>query len=117
VHSWAIPKTCADVEAAVDLVTKLSSHQAGLAEAASGAVCAHVGAFASVEPRDDVDALRLDITRRTIADAMITYPPLANFPAVEDAGWSAINAALLGQISSGAAVEAIQDAAVRALSS
>ena len=27
---------------------------------------------------------------------MITYPPLVRFPAVEDAGWQAINDALRG---------------------
>ena len=29
---------------------------------------------------------------------MITYPPLARFPAIEDAGWGAINAALRGDL-------------------
>ena len=116
VHSWAIPATCADVDAAVDLVVTLSSREAGLAEAASGAVCAHAGAFASVEPRDDVDSARLDITRRTIDDAMITYPALARFPEVEDGGWSAINAAIRGELAPVQAVDAIQIAAERALS-
>jgi len=115
VHSWAIPETCADVDAAAALVAVLCSFDAGRAEAASGAVTAHLQAFASVEPRDDVDALRLDITRRTIEDAMITYPPLANFPAVEDAGWSAINEALRGELTAAEAVDAIQKAAERAL--
>ena len=41
-----------------------------------------------------VDAARLDIIRATIADGMITYPPLPRFPEVEDVGWSSINAAL-----------------------
>ncbi len=115
VHSWGIPKSCGDVPAAVDLVMKLCSRAAGLAEAASGGVCANVDAFASLEPRDAVDAVRLDITRETVADGMITYPPLARFPEVEDAGWSAINEALRGGISSVEAVDAIQLAAERAL--
>ena len=114
-HSWAIPRTCGDLEAAVALVVALSSHDAALLEAASGAVCAHVEAFAGVEPRDNVDALRLDITRRTIADAMITYPPLARFPEVEDAGWSALNAALRGELDPEQTVDAIQSGAERVL--
>jgi multiple sugar transport system substrate-binding protein len=114
-HSWAIPVTCGDLSGAVELVTRLCSAEAGRLEASGGAVCAHVEAFASVEPRDDVDARRLQITRATIADAMITYPPLARFPQIEDAGWSAINAALRGTMPAGEAVEAIQAAAERAV--
>jgi hypothetical protein len=62
-----------------------------------------------------VDAERLAITRRTIAEAMITYPALTRFPEVEDAGWSAINAALRGESSPRDAVEQIQRAAEEAL--
>ena len=114
-HSWAIPKTCGELEAAVGLVVALCSEPAARLEAAGGGVCAHVETFASVEPRDEVDALRLEITRRTIANAMITYPPLARFPEVEDAGWSAINAALRGEIDPAEATERIQLAAEHAL--
>jgi multiple sugar transport system substrate-binding protein len=114
-HSWAIPKSCGDVGAAVDLVVALCSAEAARLEAAGGGVCAHVEAFAGLEPRDEVDAQRLDITRRTITDAMITYPPLARFPEVEDAGWSSINAALRGKIGASQAVESIQRAAEEAL--
>jgi multiple sugar transport system substrate-binding protein len=116
VHSWAIPTTCGDLDGAIDLITRLCSLSAAALEAAGGGVCAHVEAFESVSPRDYIDALRLDITRRTIADGMITYPSLARFPEVEDAGWSAINAALRGEISAAAAVDSIQRAAEGVLS-
>ena len=59
----------------------------------SGAVSRALDVFAAVEPVDDVDARRLEITRATIADGMITYPPLADFPAIEDAGWEAMRRA------------------------
>ena len=65
---------------------------------ASGAVCAHVEVFAARARPDEIDARRLAITRRTIADGMITYPPLARFPEVEDAGWGALHRALRGEI-------------------
>ena len=42
---------------------------------------------------------------------MITYPPLARFPEIEDAGWSAIRDALRGQASPPDAAQAIQAAA------
>jgi multiple sugar transport system substrate-binding protein len=115
VHSWALPTTCGDLDGALELVTALCSAEAGALESDGGGVPAHVEAFAAVEPRDDTDAERLRITRETIADAMITYPPLARFPEVEDAGWGAINAALRGRTTPGEAVEAIQQGAEEAL--
>jgi len=115
VHSWAIPTTCADAEGARTLIAKLTSFDAAALDASGGTVPAHEAAFASVRPTDDVDARRLEITRHTIADAMITYPPLVRFPEVEDAGWEAINAALRGQMSASDAVAETQRAAERAL--
>ena len=46
---------------------------------------------------------------------MITYPPLARFPEIEDAGWSAIRDALRGRHSPAAAARAIQAAAEQVL--
>ncbi|MGZ8766557.1 MAG: hypothetical protein ACXW2C_12790, partial [Acidimicrobiia bacterium] len=67
--------------------------------------------FAGVTPGDAVDARRLEITRATIADGMITYPPLADFPAVEDAAWAGIRAALRGEVSTTDALVALQGTA------
>jgi ABC-type glycerol-3-phosphate transport system substrate-binding protein len=114
-HSWAIPTTCGDVDGAVELIVALSSAAFARLEASSGAVCAHVEAFAKIRPSDDVDALRLEITRKTIENGMITYPPLARFPEIEDAGWSAINAALRGDSTATEAVDAMQRVAEKAL--
>jgi hypothetical protein len=94
---------------------RLCSPEAAALETAGGGVCAHVEEFENVSPRDNIDALRLDITRRTIADAMITYPALAKFPEVEDAGWAAINAALRGKTTPAQAVESMQRVAEEAL--
>ena len=114
-HAWAIPTTCGDVPAATALIERLTSAHASALDAAAGTVCANVGAFADVAPHDDKDELRLAITRDTIVNAMITYPPLARFPEVEDAGWAAINAALRGEHDAKTAVAAIQQAAEAAL--
>ena len=114
-HGWGIPRTCADRDAAVALLEVLSSAAAHAQEARSGAVCAHVEVFAGVEPLDAVDARRLEITRATIATGMITYPPLTDFPAVEDAGWGAIRAALRDEVSAEAALRALQADAESAL--
>lgn len=117
VHSWAIPATCADVDGAAALITRLIGDEASRIDASGGNVCANGVAFASVEPVDDIDARRLQITRDTIATGMITYPPLERFPEVEDAGWEAINHALRGELSSTDAVAATQRAAEAALTS
>jgi multiple sugar transport system substrate-binding protein len=116
VHSWAIPTTSADVNAAGALIAKLTDAHAARLDASAGTVPAHEKAFASVEPTDDIDAKRLAITRDTIANAMITYPALERFPDVEDAGWRSINAALRGEMTADDAVEATQREAERVLS-
>jgi multiple sugar transport system substrate-binding protein len=115
VHAWAIPRTCADLERAVRLVERLCSAEANEMEAASGSVCAHAGVFGAIRGSDEIDARRLEITRRTIADGMITYPPLVRFPKIEDAGWGALHRALRGEIEAGAALTEMQKAAEQVL--
>jgi multiple sugar transport system substrate-binding protein len=107
-HSWAIPTTCGDIDRARELVRRLASFETNTLDASGGTLCAHVGALAAVEPDDDKDRRRLEITRRTIDEAMITYPSLARFPEIEEAGWSAINASLRGKATPAEAVAEIQ---------
>jgi multiple sugar transport system substrate-binding protein len=114
-HSWAIPQTSGDVDVSLDLVNRLASFEAHALDASRGTLCAHVGALAAVEPDGAIDRRRLEITRRTVDEAMITYPALARFPEIEDAGWSAINAALRGERSPVEAVHGIQRVAERVL--
>ncbi len=110
-HAWAIPTTCGNLDGAVALVRELLDADAQRRDAAGGNICSRVETLADVEPHDAVDRHRLDLTRRTIADAMITYPPLVRFPEIEDAGWHAIHAALNGGLSPAAAAAEIQAAA------
>jgi len=114
-HAWAIPETCENLDGAVDLLHLLMSQEVQGVDAAGGNMCAHEAALATVVPTNEIDRRRLEITRRTIDEAMICYPPLAKFPAVEDAGWSAIQSALQGLSSPEDAVRAIQRAAESAL--
>jgi multiple sugar transport system substrate-binding protein len=127
VHSWAIPRTCGDVPAATALIEKLASAEVAGHDAVGGSVPAHraaaapapadagAGAGAAGARSDPVNAERLEITRRTIAEAMITYPPLERFPAIEEAGWAAINAALRRRCGASEAVMRVQRAAEEAL--
>jgi multiple sugar transport system substrate-binding protein len=95
-HSWAIPHTCGDLPGAIAHVQRMVGYESATGDAQGGTVPANVAAFADVEPDDEIDARRLAITRDTIAHGMLTYPPLERFPAIEDAGWHAINDALRG---------------------
>jgi multiple sugar transport system substrate-binding protein len=110
-HAWAIPRTCGDVEGAVALLTRLIGAEAQGIDAAGGNICAHRPALEAVEPQGELDHRRLAITREMIKDAMISYPPLARFPEIEDAGWSAIRDALRGNSTPARAAAAIQAAA------
>jgi multiple sugar transport system substrate-binding protein len=114
-HSWAIPRTCGDLDGASALVHRLIAADAQALDAAGGTLCAHVTSMAEVLPDGDTDRRRLEITRQTIDEAMITYPSLARFPEIEDAGWLAINAALRGDATPAEAVARIQIVAERVL--
>ncbi len=115
-HAWAIPTTCSELAAAQALLTQLIGTQAQQLDASGGTLCAHTTALATVRPANDLDRRRLAITRSTIAESMITYPALPNFPALEDAGWKAINAALRGALTPRVAAQSIQSQAERILS-
>ena len=114
-HGWAIPRTCGDLDAATSLLAALAGEEAQRHDAGAGTIPAHRDALDAYEPVDEVDAERLAVTRRTIATAMLTYPPLERFPEVEDAAWGAIHAALVGEIDAEEAVGRMQASAEAAL--
>jgi len=114
-HAWAIPTTCGDLDGALSLLERLVGAEAQALDAAGGNICAHTAALDARVPRDELDAARLAVIRRTIDEAMITYPPLARFPAVEDSGWAALHHALRGELTPAETVVAIQAAAEAAL--
>ena len=116
-HAWAIPRSCGDVESALSILRELLDEPAQQVDASGGNMVASVSALAAVEPVSDIDARRIRITRDTIAESMITYPSLARFPIIEDAGWRAINAAIRNNCGAADAVRQIQDVALRTLES
>lgn len=95
-HGWAIPRTCGDLDGAVALVERLCSPELHRIEASIGGIPARTDVLASIEPADAIDAERLEVTRRTIAESMITYPALERFPILEDTGAAAITTLLAG---------------------
>jgi multiple sugar transport system substrate-binding protein len=113
-HAWAIPRTCGDVAGARVMVERLVSFEAQALDASFGSICAHSAALEAVVPVSDVDSRRLQLTRETVANAMITYPPLTYFPVIEDGGAAAINAVLTGQLTPSEAAARIQAVALAA---
>ena len=90
-HGWAIPTTCGDVGARRGVRERVvlvrdpcaRKRHPGARRCARGAS----------RPSTTSTPRRLAVTQDTIANAMITYPHIAGFDAIEDAGWQAINAA------------------------
>lgn len=114
-HAWAIPRTCADVDAARALLIELLAEPAQHLDALGGNMSANVAALAAIEPDGDLDRRRLEITRATIAGSMITYPSLEQFPTIEDAGWRAINDTIRGLRTPTDAVRRIHEVALTAV--
>jgi hypothetical protein len=108
-HRLGDPRTAGDRPGALALLEQLlgPTHRR---DAAGGSIMRTAPASPPWYP-DAVDARRLEITRQTIDEAMITYPPLARFPEIEDAGWAAIRSAVQGTTSPLEAAHAIQVAA------
>jgi multiple sugar transport system substrate-binding protein len=98
-HAWAIPTTCADVPAAGALLERLAGEEGARLEAASGGVPALTAVASTLQGEDEIDALRLDLLRQTIAEAMITYPAHPRFAGFEDAGWRLVHGALFEGLS------------------
>lgn len=107
-HSWAIPRTCQDRGGALALLQRLAGPEGAALEVATGGAAAHVATFARASAFDETDRRRLEMTRAAIESQMILYPPLASFPEVEDAGWSALRDALLGNRTPEDAVATVQ---------
>ncbi len=114
-HAWAIPRSCGDIDGAVDFVRELCGYEMQALDALTGSVCAHRDAFAAVVPTDAVDVRRLAITQATITAGMLTYPPMDRFPEIEDAAWLAIRALLLADSDAKTAACAMQCAAMEVL--
>jgi multiple sugar transport system substrate-binding protein len=114
-HAWAIPRTCGDVAGATALLEKLCSRQAHAIDAAGGSICARIDALGATIPVSEVDQRRLALTRHTIANMMITYPPLRTFPLIENEGATAISAVLRRQLTAAQGAVAIQQSAENAV--
>jgi multiple sugar transport system substrate-binding protein len=105
-HSFAIPRTSRQRDAAGALLRHLTRVQAQLGEARRGAIPCRAAALDRIraEVADDV----VDLQRwRLLADmepAMIIPPRFAAYPQCEDALWRSVQRAMLGEWTAAEAV-------------
>ncbi|HEU0164688.1 MAG TPA: hypothetical protein VFQ54_06545, partial [Thermomicrobiales bacterium] len=109
-HSFAIAKACQDVDAALTLLRDLTSFDAQLAEAQHGAVPARSDAAdRNRELTTSPLARRIqDLQAETIATSMISFPPLAWYPLLEEIVWPTLAAVLRDELSVNDAIEQAQ---------
>jgi multiple sugar transport system substrate-binding protein len=114
-HSWAIPNSCKELDGALQLLDDLAGHRLQSEDSKSGAIPANDQARRELTPTSEIDARRLELTSRAVAEQMITYPPLAPFPAIEDAGWRALQRAMRGEASAKEVLTSVQAVAEQVL--
>jgi ABC-type glycerol-3-phosphate transport system substrate-binding protein len=112
-HGWAIPTETADMEASAALLRHLISRETATRDATAGMVpVRHDVAMPADHP---LDAQRAELLRTTVAEDLLTFPPMPRYPDVEDAAAASLRAALLGDCSIAGALDRAQRAAERAL--
>ena len=105
-HGWAIPVAALDVSVSLLLLQHLTATGAAMADAAAGMVPARVDVAMPVDHA--LDAERAELLRLTVACDLLTFPPLENYPAIEEAAAVMLRAALLGQCTARSALENIR---------
>lgn len=108
-HAFAITRSCRDVPAALELLRTLTGVDAQMIEGRRGAVPTRIDVTESLQNEETSPRARRrgELLRETIATSMISFPPLAAYPLLEDLMWPMLSAALHGTCS-------IRDALVQA---
>ena len=108
-HSFAIPRSARQPEAAAALVRHLTSFDAQLSEARRGAIPCRASALSAVRSEaasDPAAAQRWELLAET-ETVMIIPPRFAAYPLCEDALWRNVQRAMIGECS---AVDALRQA-------
>ena len=113
-HGFAIPIGGQHRPQALQLLAHLTSHETATTEAARGMVPAR--SDVSLPVAHDLDRRRANLLDLTIAEDLLTFPPLADYPEIEDAASAALRAAVLGEVSAADALTTAQTAAEQTLS-
>jgi len=111
-HSFALPVTVKDRAGALALLRFLTSEESQYTEAKRGAIVPRLAVMERIRaetPPGTVHARRLAALEETIQHHLLTFPHLACYPEIEEAGWQTLQAAILGQATVGAALRYLQD--------
>ena len=100
-HSFAITRGCRDTDAARELLLTLTGIEAQLIEGRRGSVPTRrdVASILQAEATTPFERKRLALLGETIVSDMISFPPLASYPRIEEIAWPALSAALHDQVS------------------
>ena len=100
-HTFAIPRSVRNLERALSLLRFLTSGDSQYLEATLGALPARSEIQARIQaetPPGSLDSHRLDLLRITVENHMLIPPKFPEYPAVEDALWTSVRAAIVGEM-------------------
>lgn len=96
-HSFAIPAATAHPTEALALLHHLTSAESAAIDAEAGMVPARLDVAIPIQ--HPLDRKRADLLAATIAEDVLTFPPLAHYPALEEVAGALLRRALTGEIS------------------
>jgi multiple sugar transport system substrate-binding protein len=98
-HSFAIPRSVKDVEAALALLRFLTSEESQVLEGNAGSIVPRLSAWERVKRTADArNARRLGFLEATIRDDLLIPPKFAAYPQAEDLLWKALQAGVTGEL-------------------
>ncbi len=99
-HSFAIPRSVRHREAALALLRFLTSEESQALEGMAGSIVPRLSAWEKVkgsQAAGSLDSRRLELLEQTMRDDMLIPPKFPQYPAVEDALWTALQAGVTGE--------------------
>lgn len=98
--TFAIPASVKNRDGALALLRFLASEENQYLEATHGMISVRPAVQARVRAEaapGSLDAHRLDLLDQTVGECMLIPPKFAKYPAVEDALWTSLQAAIIGE--------------------
>ncbi len=101
-HSFAIPRTVRNLGAALALLRFLTDEESQALEGMAGSIVPRRAAWETVkraQAADPLGARRLELLEATLRDDLLIPPKFPQYPAVEEALWTALQAGVTGELS------------------
>lgn len=98
--TFAIPTSVKNRDGALALLRFLTSDESQYREATAGVISVRPAVQARIRAEaapGSLDAHRLDLLDQTVRDCMLIPPKFPQYPAVEDALWTSLQAAIIGE--------------------